>query len=452
MRILILTLCIISSDYLISDEPDPIELLKTFVNVDTVNPPGNETNAVEFYAEIFEHFGIKYETAESAPGRGNIWARIEGGDLPALMLLQHTDVVPADEEYWDTNPLQGTILEGYLYGRGVIDMKGLGIAHLIAFLDAFKNKHKLNRDIVFMATADEEAGGFYGAGWMLENHPEAFAGVELLLNEGGSGTAYGDKEIFSVEVTQKVPVWLRLKSEGSPGHGSSPQTTSSVTQLIEALNNLYQHPFEARIIDPVNTYFKALAVDMENEEGKAFANMSAAIQSDEFLKNLQESSPSWHALTRDTCSITMLEGSTKINVVPPVAFAEVDCRILPDRSVEDFINDFNSRISSFGVDAKVIMAFGPAVSSTDSELFRAIEKVTKEIYPNSRVIPAVSTGFTDSHFTREIGIESYGFNPMLFESGDFRGVHGNNERVKIDTYRQSIEDLKMIIREVAFIN
>ncbi|MEK9650404.1 MAG: M20/M25/M40 family metallo-hydrolase [Gammaproteobacteria bacterium] len=452
MRILILTLCIISSDYLISDEPDPIELLKTFVNVDTVNPPGNETNAVEFYAEIFEHFGINYETAESAPGRGNIWARIEGGDLPALMLLQHTDVVPADEEYWDTNPLQGTILEGYLYGRGVIDMKGLGIAHLIAFLDAFKNKHKLNRDIVFMATADEEAGGFYGAGWMLENHPEAFAGVELLLNEGGSGTAYGDKEIFSVEVTQKVPVWLRLKSEGSPGHGSSPQTTSSVTQLIEALNNLYQHPFEARIIDPVNTYFKALAVDMENEEGKAFANMSAAIQSDEFLKNLQESSPSWHALTRDTCSITMLEGSTKINVVPPVAFAEVDCRILPDRSVEDFINDFNSRISSFGVDAKVIMAFGPAVSSTDSELFRAIEKVTKEIYPNSRVIPAVSTGFTDSHFTREIGIESYGFNPMLFESGDFRGVHGNNERVKIDTYRQSIEDLKMIIREVAFIN
>lgn len=452
MRILILTLCIISSDYLISDEPDPIELLKTFVNVDTVNPPGNETNAVEFYAEIFEHFGINYETAESAPGRGNIWARIEGGDLPALMLLQHTDVVPADEEYWDTNPLQGTIFEGYLYGRGVIDMKGLGIAHLIAFLDAFKNKHKLNRDIVFMATADEEAGGFYGAGWMLENHPEAFAGVELLLNEGGSGTAYGDKEIFSVEVTQKVPVWLRLKSEGSPGHGSSPQTTSSVTQLIEALNNLYQHPFEARIIDPVNTYFKALAVDMENEEGKAFANMSAAIQSDEFLKNLQESSPSWHALTRDTCSITMLEGSTKINVVPPVAFAEVDCRILPDRSVEDFINDFNSRISSFGVDAKVIMAFGPAVSSTDSELFRAIEKVTKEIYPNSRVIPAVSTGFTDSHFTREIGIESYGFNPMLFESGDFRGVHGNNERVKIDTYRQSIEDLKMIIREVAFIN
>lgn len=452
MRILLLTLCIISSDYLISDEPDPIELLKTFVNVDTVNPPGNEINAVEFYAEIFEHFGINYETAESAPGRGNIWARIEGGDLPALMLLQHTDVVPADEEYWDTNPLQGTILEGYLYGRGVIDMKGLGIAHLIAFLDAFKNKHKLNRDIVFMATADEEAGGFYGAGWMLENHPEAFAGVELLLNEGGSGTAYGDKEIFSVEVTQKVPVWLRLKSEGSPGHGSSPQTTSSVTQLIEALNNLYQHPFEARIIDPVNTYFKALAVDMENEEGKAFANMSAAIQSDEFLKNLQESSPSWHALTRDTCSITMLEGSTKINVVPPVAFAEVDCRILPDRSVEDFINDFNSRISSFGVDAKVIMAFGPAVSSTDSELFRAIEKVTKEIYPNSRVIPAVSTGFTDSHFTREIGIESYGFNPMLFESGDFRGVHGNNERVKIDTYRQSIEDLKMIIREVAFIN
>ena len=450
MKQLFLPLFLLAAVNIFAKDLDPINVLQAFVEVDTVNPPGNETNAVNFYANIFDQYGIEYKTAESAPGRGNIWARIKGGNLPALMLLQHTDVVPSDEEYWETNPMKGTLKDGYLYGRGVIDMKGLGVAHLFAFLDAFENKEKLNRDIVFMATADEEAGGFYGAGWMLENHPEAFEGVGLLLNEGGSGTTYGEKQIFSVEVTQKVPVWLRLKSEGSPGHGSSPQTSSAVTQLIGALNNLYDNPFKARMIPPVDTYFKALALDMDGEEQKAFSNMSLAITKENFLESLQESSPSWHALTRDTCSITMLEGSSKINVVPPVAFAEVDCRMLPDRAVAEFIQDFNERVSPFKIKTELIMAFGPAVSSTESVLFQAIEKVTKKEYPNSRVIPAVSTGFTDSHFTREIGIESYGFNPMLFESGEFRGVHGNNERVKIEAYNRSIKDLQLIIEEVAY--
>ena len=450
MKNILLTAFICCALNISSSELDPIDLLKEFVAVDTINPPGNEINAVRFYAEIFDQYGISYQVAESAPGRGNIWARIEGGDQPALMLLQHTDVVPSDKEYWETDPMLGTIKDGYLYGRGVIDMKGLGIAHLVSFLNAYKNQEKLTRDIVFMATADEEAGGFFGAGWMLENHPEAFDGVKLLLNEGGSGTTYEDKEIFSVEVTQKVPVWLRLKSEGSPGHGSSPQTISAVTQLIEALNNLYKNPFPARIIEPVDTYFKALAEDMRDSEKDTFMDMATAVQSDKFLRDLQDSSPSWHALTRDTCSITMLEGSSKINVVPPVAFAEVDCRMLPDRAVTEFIQDFNERVSPFNIKTELIMAFGPAVSSTTSELFQAIEKVTKKEYPNSRVIPAVSTGFTDSHFTREIGIESYGFNPMLFESGEFRGVHGNNERVKIEAYNRSIKDLQLIIEEVAY--
>ena len=450
MKNILLTTFICCALNISSNELDPIDLLIDFVAVDTINPPGNEINAVRFYAEIFDQYGISYQIAESAPGRGNIWARIEGGDQPALMLLQHTDVVPSDKEYWETDPMLGTIKDGYLYGRGVIDMKGLGIAHLVVFLSAYKNQEKLTRDIVFLATADEEAGGFFGAGWMLENHPEAFDGVKLLLNEGGSGTTFGDKEIFSVEVTQKVPVWLRLKSEGSPGHGSSPQTVSAVTQLIEALNNLYKNPFPARIIQPVGTYFRSLAEDMSASEKDTFMDMATAIQSDKFLRDLQDSSPSWHALTRDTCSITMLEGSSKINVVPPVAFAEVDCRMLPDRTVAEFIQDFNERVAPFNIKTELIMAFSPAVSSTTSELFQAIEKVTKKEYPNSRVIPAVSTGFTDSHFTREIGIESYGFNPMLFESGAFRGVHGNNERVKIEAYNRSIKDLQLIIEEVAY--
>ena len=166
---------------------DPVKLLSEYVGIDTVNPPGNESRAVDFYADIFEQEGIEYFTAESAPGRGNIWARIKGGDLPALVLLQHTDVVPASKEYWDTDPFIAEIKDGYLYGRGVIDMKGAGISHLVSFIRLHRSGLSLNRDLVFVATADEEAGGVYGAGWLIENHPEVFEGAGFLINEGGSG-------------------------------------------------------------------------------------------------------------------------------------------------------------------------------------------------------------------------------------------------------------------------
>ena len=201
-------------------EDEAVQWLQDFIRVDTFNPPGNEIRAVEFYAEIFDKEGIEYQWAESAPGRGNIWARIEGGDEPGLMLLQHTDVVPADPEFWTVDPLSGDIKDGYILGRGARDMKGTGVAQLASFLSLHRSGQIPNRDLVFLATADEEAGGFYGAGWMIENHPEVFEGVGLLINEGGSGSISGNAIKFGVEITQKVPVWLRITSTDTPGHGS----------------------------------------------------------------------------------------------------------------------------------------------------------------------------------------------------------------------------------------
>ena len=225
------------------------------MKVDTISPPGNESRAVDFLAEIFEAEGIEYDSAESAPGRGNIWARIKGGDKPALILLHHSDVVPANEEYWDFEPLSGEIVDGYIQGRGALDMKGLGIAHLANFLKLNRSNKSLNRDIIYIAAADEESGGKYGMGWLVENRPEAFEGAELLLNEGGSGFRSKDGTVFSIEVTQKIPVWLRLNSVDKPGHGSSPRTTSSVSRIVEALNIIWNSPFEPRIIPEVNRVF-----------------------------------------------------------------------------------------------------------------------------------------------------------------------------------------------------
>jgi acetylornithine deacetylase/succinyl-diaminopimelate desuccinylase-like protein len=310
-----------------------------------------------------------------------------------------------------------------------------------------RENKKLNRDLVFIATADEEAGGLYGAGWMIENHPEVFEGAGYLINEGGSGLKIDTETVFSIEVTQKVPVWLRLIATDEPGHGSSPRATSSVSRIVHALNLVRENPFPARIIPAVDTYFKSLSLNMTGENAQAFADIKTAIKQDGFLTKLQDFSPSYHALTRDTCSLTMLKGSQKINVVPPVAEAEVDCRMLPDRSSDEFIQDFKNLVEPAGVKVELVLAFAPAVSSTDSEFFKHIQSITASMHPGSRVAPAVSTGFTDSHFTRELGIDSYGFNPIIFDPNDFSGVHGNNERVKVSSYLQGTEDLHQIVSQ-----
>ena len=449
--ILLLAGCLVLPAYAQRDaslEDEAVRWLQELIQIDTVNPPGNEYRAVEFYARIFEAEGIPYQTAESAPGRGNIWARLEGGDQPGLILLQHTDVVPAERQYWSTDPLSGEIRDGYIWGRGARDMKGLGIYHLATFLALHRSGQTLNRDIIFLATADEEAGGAFGVGWLIDNHPEIFDGAGFLVNEGGGGSDNDGDIVFGVEVTQKVPVWLRLTAVDVPGHGSSPRTTSSVTRIVQALNTLLENPFPPRVIPPVQTYFEGLAISANAEWAPAFSDMRRAVQDPAFLRKLQEDRAGQHSLVRDTCSMTRMEGSSKINVIPPEAWAELDCRILPDKPSEQFVDEIKALVEPFGVTVDVIMAFTPAISETNTRLFQAIVNVTGELYPGSRVQPSVSTGFTDSHFTRDLGIVSYGFNPMIPRDGESSGVHGNDEKVGEADFRRGVSDFYAVIRNV----
>ena len=430
-------------------EDEAVRWVQDLIRIDTINPPGNEFRAVNFYAEIFESEGIEYETAESAEGRGNIWARLEGGDEPGLILLQHTDVVPAEEEFWTIDPLSGDIRDGYILGRGARDMKGLGVIQLASFLSLHRSAAELNRDIIFLATADEEAGGFYGVDWLIKNRPEIFEGAGILLNEGGGGSRNEEGDVvFGIEVTQKVPVWLRLNAIDTPGHGSSPRTTSSVTRIVQALNILLENPFPPRIIGPVAEYFSELSIDMDEEWGPAYADINAAIRDSAFVQKLHSSRPGHNSLIRDTCSMTRLSGSTKINVIPPEAWAELDCRILPDKPSEQFIEELKNMIGDTGVTIETIMAFTPAISETNTRLFAAIESVTQELHPGSRVLPSVSTGFTDSHFTRDLGIVSYGFNPLITDSGEHTGVHGNDEQVGEAAFRRAVNDFAAVVRNV----
>ena len=431
-------------------ETEAVEWLKAYLQIETVNPPGNESRAVDYIANIFEQEGIEFNSAESAPGRGNIWARIEGGDKPALVLLHHSDVVPANEKYWDFDPFSGEIKDGYILGRGALDMKGTGISHLANFINLHRQGKKLNRDVIFIGAADEESGGNFGVGWLVKNHPEIFEGAGLLLNEGGSGYKSNDSIVFSVEITQKVPVWLRLTAIDTPGHGSSPRSTSSVSRVVKALNIIWNNPFPPRIIPEVEKVFIERSGGLDEPYSSEYRNIKESIKDPIFMQRLQSFSASAHALTRDTCSLTRMMGSSKINVVPPEAWAEVDCRMLPDRTTEEFISDFKALIKDTGVEVELIMSAVPAISQTDSELFLAIEDFSKNNYPGSRVAPSVSTGFTDSRFTRGLGIQSYGFNPLISTGDEYSSIHGNNERINEKAFRQSVKDLGIILDKILY--
>ena len=266
---------------------DAVELLQRYLRVDTTNPPGNESRAIDFFAEVLKKEGIPFETAEKVPGRGNLWARLKGGSKPALILLNHTDVVPATQEAWSIGVFSGAVRDGYVYGRGALDMKSTAILQLAAFLALDKSEKSLNRDVIFMATADEESGGSFGVGWLSQQRPELFKDVGFLLTEGGAGYIINGKPVFSVELTQKIPVWLRLAAKGQPGHGSAPGVVSAVDRLTRAVRRIQDYRAPPRITPEVDRYFRGLSPHAPNAWRASFANMRRAVRDERFLKQLQ---------------------------------------------------------------------------------------------------------------------------------------------------------------------
>ena len=445
--LLYLTLAVVLFDPATSihAQPTPLDLLKAYIEVDTVNPPGNETRAAEFFGKILADAGIAYETAESAPGRGNLWARLEGGDEPALILLNHTDVVPATAQTWDTDPLKAVEIDGKLHGRGVLDMKSVGIAQLEAFLALHRSGRPLTRDVIFAATADEEAGGQLGAGWIVAHHPEAFEGAGFLLNEGGSGLEREGRIVFEIEVAQKRPYWLRLVATDEPGHGSRPRSTSATTRLIAALQRIQETPFEPRISDQARSLLEGYAEFVSEDFREPLENIDEAIKDPAFLARFQEQWPGLHALIRNTCSITTLTGSNKINVVPPIASAELDCRILPDQDAAEFLAGIRERIADDHVRVEEIMLFGAAESSSDTKLYRLLEDVSRDHYSGASVLSSVLIAFTDSHFFRDLGITSYGYAPFVITEDEEGSIHGNNERLDIATFNEGVAMMTEIV-------
>jgi acetylornithine deacetylase/succinyl-diaminopimelate desuccinylase-like protein len=431
-------------------QQDAVELLQRYLRVDTTNPPGNESRAVDFLAQVLGDAGIPFETAEKVPGRGNLWARLEGGSEPALVLLNHTDVVPATQEAWSMGVFSGAVRDGYVYGRGALDMKSTGIMQLAAFLALHKSEKPLNRDVIFMATADEESGGSFGAGWLSQQRPELFKDVGFLLTEGGAGYIINGKPVFSVELTQKIPVWLRLAAKGQPGHGSAPGVVSAVDRLTRAVRRIQDYRSPPRITPEVDRYFSALSPHAPNPWRAPFANMRRAVRDERFLKQLQVQDRYSHALTRNTIAVTRLSASDKINVIPVMATAELDCRLLPDQDVGEFLDTLRVVINDSSISIEVLMQGKAADPTEKTHLYRAIEKVVQRHFRAAPVISGVGTGFTDSRFFRPLGIACYGFTPVLIPPKELAGVHGNDERISIKNVRRGVPMMLEILEEFVY--
>ncbi len=413
-------------------EREAVALMSRYLKIDTINPPGNEIRGVEFFRELFEAENIPVRVIESAPGRGNIIARLRGdGTKPAVILMHHMDVVPADARYWTVDPLGGEVKDGYIWGRGALDTKGLGITHAITLLALARQQTPLAADVVFLGTADEEVGGKLGAGFLVEQHLDLFKGAGVVLNEGGFIAASGDKALYyGVEAAQKIPLWLRLKSVGTPGHGSMPIKDSAANKLVRALGRINGWETPLHVVPQVQSFYAATAHLAGDSLRSAYLDLRTALADPafaaEFTAGVRE-----NAMVRNTISLTALSGSNKTNVIAAEATAELDIRLLPDQDPGAFIDELEGIIGEPSIEIETLLSFQPSTSPTDHEFFSVLRELAAEYDPGAVVTTPLAVGFTDCHYFRERGIPCYGFWPFRIGGDDISGAHGNDERLSV---------------------
>lgn len=406
------------------------DLLSREIRIDTTNPPGNELPLAKLLKEKFLADGIPATIWEPRPGRGIVAARLLGSGRHnrALVLLSHLDVVPANAREWQVPPFSGQIKDGAIWGRGSIDDKGPGAIELMAMLAIKRAGLLLNRDVIFIATGDEEEGGRLGAGWMVEHQAEVFADASYLLNEGGGITARPNgRRYFAVSIAEKTPLWLRLTATGAAGHAAVPPAETAVTHLLQALERLVGYRSQIRLVDPVRDYFKAIG---ELDGGPPqLLNLRRALRGDpEFTRGFLAVARN-NALVRDTFTPTMLSGSPKTNVIPATATAEIDGRLLPGDDPQAVLANLRKVIADSSIKVDVTLNFPAASSPRRSALMTALDKLAKA--DDARVVPMMIAGFTDSHYFRQKGLTAYGFIPIELGPAEEKGVHGINERLPV---------------------
>jgi acetylornithine deacetylase/succinyl-diaminopimelate desuccinylase-like protein len=412
---------------------EAVRLLQEYVRIDTSNPPGDTRKAADFLAGVLERDGIAVTRYESAPGKAIIYARLKATVSPpagkAIVLLHHMDVVPADKSQWKVDPFSATIQGNELWGRGAMDMKGAGIAHLMAFLRLKRERVPLSRDVILLAEPDEEVGGALGARWMIANH-YAELDPEYVIDEGGFGSrdlfAPG-KLVYGISVAEKKIVWLKLRAEGVAGHGSQPHDQNPNDRLVKAL---------ARLLTADAPRSGQAAIAASAGAPRAGRDVSVLDIMKARVGTFAENKFT-NAIQHSTIALTWFRSGVgdppKINVIPSVAEAGLDCRVLPGTTKDQWIAEVARRLGDPAIKIELINeSDDPVVTSNDTPLYRNMESAIKRRHPDAIVTPMLIPYGTDSNAFRPKGVNSYGVFPVILSSEIVSSMHGDAERVPLD--------------------
>ncbi len=435
-----------------SAHEETLKILTGFIRVDTVNPPGNESRGAEYLKRFLDAEGIPSEILALEAGRGNLVARLKGsGRKKPLLLMAHLDVVGVEREKWTVDPFAGVIKDGYVYGRGASDDKGMGAVCLEVLLLLHRLKVPLDRDVIFLAEAGEESSTYVGIDFMAGKHWEKIES-EFALNEGGRiYEKEGKVQYVGVATTEKVPRPVFLTARGVSGHGSKPRLDNPIVRLAAAVARVGQWQPPMRLNETTRAFFKRLAAISPPEEAFLFQHLEDPALGLMVQEKLRVTNIGYNSMLRTSISPTVFKAGFRNNVIPGDATATLDVRWLPDEDQEAFAQVLRRLIDDPAVEVAMAETGGrkpSPPSRLDTELFRALERVQQRMFPEAATLPVMLTGATDSAQLRAKGVQVYGIGNVSTEEDSAR-VHGNDERTSVAGLRKFLEFVWWTVIDVA---
>ena len=416
---------------------EAVGYLRDLIRFDTSNPPGNELPAAIFLRDILQREGIEAQIFESAPSRANLIARLHGsGEARPMLLLSHLDVVPAKADEWYLPPFSGDIVDDHIWGRGAIDCKFLTIIQLMTILLLHRQCVSLKRDVIFAATADEEAGSKWGMGWLAVHHRDLLD-CEYAINEGGGvGVAFGNKRYYICQTAEKGICWLRIRAKGKAGHASMPRDDNATAVLIRALEQLSRSRLEMRVTTTAKDFIETFA----KEQGLHGFLLSRGLLNPRLFpvllpRIIKEPTVARivYAMLHDTATPTIIKSGEIINVIPSIAEAQIDGRIVPGQTQDGFVNQIR-RVVGDSIEIEVPFYAPGFEIPHDNELFKVIRDVIAVEDPDARLVPFMLTAGTDSKYLAAAGVRVYGFAPMQQQADATvtEMIHGRDERIAVE--------------------
>ncbi len=412
----------------------PAELLQQLIRFDTTNPPGNEADCIAFIDGLLRQAGIATTWLARTPQRPNLIARLPGqGKAPPLLLYGHVDVVTTENQPWTRPPFEGVIQDGFIWGRGALDMKGGVAMMLAAFLRAKAEKTSLPGDVVLAILSDEEHGGDFGAKFLVEEHAEQFQGVRYALGEfGGFSMTIGGKRFYPIQIAEKQMCLMRATVRGQGGHGSLPVRGQAMARLARLLHNLDRKRLPLHITPAVRLMIESLGAALGGVQGLVVRQLLNPMLSDRLLSQMGENSRLFEPLLHNTVSPTVLRASEKFNVIPSEVSVGLDGRLLPGYTPDDMLAELGDMVGP-EVEFEVIR-YDPGPADPDMGLFETLANILRQADPQGVPLPYVLSAITDARFFSKLGIQTYGFLPMqLPESFNFsQTIHAADERIPVD--------------------